>query len=100
MQPIKCLFCNKEFTPYRRTTRLCSDECRYQRKLVTNLEGQRKLKRSVRPFELPERPCKHCGKMFQPRSVQNFYCRPECREVHQQAAQIRFKQYLDSTYGE
>lgn len=95
----KCTYCGKDFQKTHHNQTLCSDECRYERLLVCNRESGYKTKRRTRPFALPVRNCKHCNKEFLPRTIQNLYCSPDCREVHGEAAKIRRKAYMDCSYG-
>jgi hypothetical protein len=56
------------------------DSARYQAWLAANREGQEDVRRQP----VPPRPCKCCGVLFAPRTLNTLY-RPECRAAREAA---------------
>lgn len=67
-----------------------------QRDLTDIQAAIRILDRSVQPevkaIKIPERPCVHCGKMFQPTYYTNNLCSDECKKAHTVKKKSELKQ--------
>lgn len=72
-QKIPCEVCGRKFTPYRNTSKYCSDKCR--KKAIARFHARR---RNVEE----KKKCLNCGKEFVTVLTHKVYCCEECYLEH------------------
>ena len=82
-----CDICGKEFFPFNPQSKVCSDECRKERKKLYHAELNRQRRRETRE-RLGTRICVVCGAEFAPRNGNAVTCNPICTRERQRLLDI------------
>lgn len=82
-EPIKCLYCGTEFTPYAKNQKFHTDECR--KRYYSEKQAQ-----DIKDEHTSEKVCPICNTVFTG-TPRDKYCSPECYKVAQK--ELRKERY-------